>query len=190
MLRVTKGAKGAGAEGAGGAKGARAKGAKGAMGSWVHLGSLCNPLDPPCVADPRNPGKLGWHGSGYSGGVPKSHTELICWQLANQLRQLIIAHTNDGSPAAQDQRFTRTCATRFRLHVETSPKGSISTGIVSNVRTSTRREGRWEKPRTASKKAESEDTSSTELACEMDGLCGRAMIANLRWLSRSTSGPH
>jgi hypothetical protein len=38
--------------------------------------------------------------------MPKSHTELICWQLADELRQLIIEHTADGTAAARDFRFT------------------------------------------------------------------------------------
>jgi len=38
--------------------------------------------------------------------MPKSHTELICWHLADELRQLIIEHTADGTAAARDLRFT------------------------------------------------------------------------------------
>ena len=37
--------------------------------------------------------------------MPKSHEELICWQLADQLRQLIITHTDSGR-VAKDFRFT------------------------------------------------------------------------------------
>src|SRR5688572_15797292 len=37
--------------------------------------------------------------------MPKSHEELICWQLADELRQLIIEHTETGR-AARDFRFT------------------------------------------------------------------------------------
>ena len=32
--------------------------------------------------------------------------DLICWQLADQLRQLIIEQTADGTPAGRDLRFT------------------------------------------------------------------------------------
>ena len=38
--------------------------------------------------------------------MPKSHKELVCWQLADQLRQLIIEYTDEGTPAAKDFRFT------------------------------------------------------------------------------------
>jgi hypothetical protein len=61
--------------------------------------------------------------------------DLICWQLADQLRQLIIAHTADGTSAGKDFRFT------------------------SNLR-----------------------DAISEVADEMTALCGRASIANLRYL--------
>lgn len=35
----------------------------------------------------------------------KSHEDLICWQLADSLRQLIIEHTSTGA-VAKDFRFT------------------------------------------------------------------------------------
>jgi four helix bundle protein len=38
--------------------------------------------------------------------MARRHEDLICWQLADQLRQLIIKHTADGTPAANDYRFT------------------------------------------------------------------------------------
>ena len=38
--------------------------------------------------------------------MPKSHTELICWQLADQLRALVLKHTDEGTSAAKDLRFT------------------------------------------------------------------------------------
>ena len=38
--------------------------------------------------------------------MPNSHKDLICWQLADELRRLIIEQTAEGTPAAQDHRFT------------------------------------------------------------------------------------
>jgi 23S rRNA-intervening sequence protein len=38
--------------------------------------------------------------------MANSHTDLVCWQLADQLRQMIITHTADDTGAAQDERFT------------------------------------------------------------------------------------
>ena len=38
--------------------------------------------------------------------MPKSHPELICWQLADQLRALVLKHTDEGTSAAKDLRFT------------------------------------------------------------------------------------
>ena len=37
--------------------------------------------------------------------MPTKHTELICWQLSDALRQMIIAHTGAGA-VAKDLRFT------------------------------------------------------------------------------------
>jgi four helix bundle protein len=114
--------------------------------------------------------------------VPKLHTELICWQLANQLRQLIIAHTNDGSPAAQDQRFT------------TNLRDAISSACRNQSEGFYKYKHREQRPYFNTARGSLGETKdgieegrqrgyfSTELACEMDGLCGRAMIANLRWI--------
>ena len=38
--------------------------------------------------------------------MPNNHEDLICWQLADKLRQLIIEHTAKGTPAWKDFRFT------------------------------------------------------------------------------------
>jgi four helix bundle protein len=38
--------------------------------------------------------------------IARDHEDLICWQLADELRQLVIGHTADGTPAAKDFRFT------------------------------------------------------------------------------------
>jgi hypothetical protein len=32
--------------------------------------------------------------------MPNSHKDLICWQLADELRRLIIEQTAEGTPAA------------------------------------------------------------------------------------------
>src|SRR5687767_1070140 len=114
--------------------------------------------------------------------MPKSHVELICWQLADQLRQRIIEHTDEGTPAARDWRFTsnlrdaiasacRNQSEGFYKYKHRSQRpffvtaraslGEVKDGIEDG------RERRYFTP---------------ELAKELDALCGRAMIANLRWL--------
>ena len=40
------------------------------------------------------------------GGMARRFEDLVCWQLADQLRQLIIAHTAEGTRAGKDFRFT------------------------------------------------------------------------------------
>jgi hypothetical protein len=87
--------------------------------------------------------------------MPKSHTELVCWQLADELRQLIIDNTGGGTPAGRDERFT----------------SNLRDAVSSACRNQS--EGFYKYKR---------GYFADELAKRMDGLCGRAMIANLRWL--------
>jgi len=113
--------------------------------------------------------------------MPKSHEELICWQLADQLRQLIIQHTNDGA-AARDLRFTsnlrdavasacRNQAEGFYLfrHREQRPYFKRARASLGETKDGIR-------------DGSQRGYFSPELAKAMTDLCGRAMIANLRWL--------
>jgi four helix bundle protein len=119
--------------------------------------------------------------------MPKSHEDLICWQLADQLRQLIIRHTDSGA-AAKHFRFTSNlpdaiasaCRNqsegfyKFR-HREQKPFFKTARGSLGETKDGIR-DG-WQR-----------GYFSLELAEEMRSLCGRAMIANLRWL-RSLDRP-
>src|SRR5438309_6824126 len=53
----------------------------------------------------RKHARIKRHGFCHRQVMPRKHEDLICWQLSNELRQLIIEQTNDG-PAARDVRFT------------------------------------------------------------------------------------
>jgi four helix bundle protein len=113
--------------------------------------------------------------------VPRKHTELICWQLADELRQLIIDHTADG-PAAADFRFT----------------GNLRDAIASACRNQSegfyKYKHRQQRPFFNTARGSLGETKdgiedgrqrgyfSADVAKQMDALCGRAMIANLRWL--------
>ena len=110
------------------------------------------------------------------------HAELICWQLADQLRQLIIDRTREGSHAARDDRFTKNlrdavssaCRNqsegfyKFR-HSEMRPFFNIARGSLGETLDGIR-EGQ-QRGYFASKEAD-----------EMTDLCRRAMVANLRFL--------
>jgi len=117
----------------------------------------------------------------HGASMPKSHEELICWQLADELRQLIITHTDSGR-VAQDFRFTsnlrdaissacRNQAEGFYKfkHREQRPYFRTARASLGEVKDGIR-DGRQR------------GHFSPELAEEMTKLCGRAMIANLRWL--------
>ena len=114
--------------------------------------------------------------------MAKSHTELICWQLADELRQLIIEHTADGTAAARDFRFT----SNFRDAIASACRNQ-SEGFYKYKH-------KPQRPYFVTARASLGETLdgiedgrergyfSTALAKRMEKLCGRAMIANLRWL--------
>ena len=113
--------------------------------------------------------------------MPRKHTELVCWQLANELRQLIIDHTADGK-VAQDLRFT------------SNLRDAISSACRNQSEGFYKYKHRQQRPYFNTARASLGETKdgiedgrqrgyfSEEVARHMDALCGRAMIANLRWL--------
>jgi four helix bundle protein len=115
-------------------------------------------------------------------GVPKKHTDLVCWQLSDKLRQLIIENTKDGLPAARDRRFT------------TNLRDAIASACRNQSEGFYKYWHRQQRPYFNTARASLGETMdgiedgrergyfSTELAARMERLCGRAMIANLRWL--------
>jgi len=119
--------------------------------------------------------------------MPKSHEDLICWQLADQLRQMIIRHTESGA-AAKDFRFTANL------------RDAIASACRNQAEGFYRFKHKEQKPFFKTARASLGETKdgirdgrlrgyfSPELAEEMRNLCGRAMIANLRWL-RSLDRP-
>ena len=114
--------------------------------------------------------------------MPKSHEELICWQLADELRQLIIKHT-DPERVVKDFRFSSaTCVTRSRRRAGTSRKASTkfrhkrAATLLQTARAS------LGETKDGIRDGHQRGYFSAETADEMTKLCGRAMIANLRWL--------
>ncbi|HTI37629.1 MAG TPA: four helix bundle protein [Vicinamibacterales bacterium] len=114
--------------------------------------------------------------------MPRDHEDLICWQLADRLRQLVIAQTGDATPAARDRRFSSNirdavasaCRNqsegfyKFR-HTEMRPYYSIAQGSLGEVKDCIE-DGR------------ERGYFSTEDARSMSQLCRRAMNANLKFL--------
>lgn len=122
--------------------------------------------------------------------MARRHQDLICWQLADELRQLIIKHTAEGTSAGKDFRFT------------SNVREAISSACRNQAEGFKKFTHRPQKPyfNTArSSLAEVEDCIRDgqlrghfppDLAKEMDALCARASIANLRYLqSLDRPGP-
>jgi len=65
--------------------------------------------------------------------------DLICWQRADELRQLIIKHTADDTRAGKDFRFTNNLRDAIASVFAISRRGSRSTSTSRRSRTSTRR---------------------------------------------------
>jgi four helix bundle protein len=108
--------------------------------------------------------------------------DLICWQLADALRQLIITNTAEGTSAAKDFRFT------------SNLRDAIGSACRNQAEGLSKYYHRPQKPffKTArSSLAEVKDCIrdgqlrghfSESLAKEMTALCNRAATANLRYL--------
>ena len=113
--------------------------------------------------------------------MPKSHKELICWPLADELRQLIIQYTETG-PAARDVRFT------------SNLREAIASACRNQSEGFYKYKHKPQRPFFNTARASLGETQdgiedgrqrgyfSVNVAKQMDALCGRAMIANLRWL--------
>jgi four helix bundle protein len=117
-----------------------------------------------------------------AGTMARRVEDLICWQLADALRQLIIANTADGTSAGKDFRFT------------SNLRDAISSVCRNQSEGFAKYYHRPQKPyfKTArSSLAEVKDCIrdgrlrghfTEALAKEMDALCARASTANLRYL--------
>lgn len=113
--------------------------------------------------------------------MPKSHKDLICWQLADELRQVIIQNTETG-PAARDLRFT------------SNLRDAVASACRNQSEGFYKYKHKPQRPYFVTARASLGETQDgiedgrqrgyfpADLAARMDQLCGRAMIANLRWL--------
>jgi four helix bundle protein len=122
------------------------------------------------------------HDSCYTGIMARRVEDLICWQLADQLRQVIISNTAEATPAGKDFRFT------------SNLRDAISSVTRNQAEGFAKYYHRPQKPyfKTArSSLAEVKDCIrdgrlrghfGESVANEMDALCARASTANLRYL--------
>jgi four helix bundle protein len=114
--------------------------------------------------------------------MARRHQDLICWQLADQLRQLIVTHTADGTPAGSDYRFT----SNFR--------DAISSVCRNQAEGFAKYKHRSQRPYFNTARSSLKETEdgirdghlrghfSAAVAKQMNDLCDRASVANLRYL--------
>jgi four helix bundle protein len=114
--------------------------------------------------------------------MARRHEDLMCWQLADQLRQMIITHTADGTSAAKDSRFTsnlrdaissvcRNQAEGFAKYFHKPQKPYFKTARSSLAETKDQIRDGFLRGHFAE-----------IVAQEMTSLCQRASVANLRYL--------
>ena len=114
--------------------------------------------------------------------MARRHQDLICWQLADQLRQLIIKHTADGTSAGRDYRFT----SNFR--------DAISSVCRNQAEGFAKYKHKPQRPYFNTARSSLKETEdgirdgqlrghfSEDVVKEMNDLCDRASSANLRYL--------
>jgi four helix bundle protein len=114
--------------------------------------------------------------------MAQRHQQLICWQIADELRQLIIRHTGEGTPAGRDYRFT------------SNLRDAISSVCRNQAEGFAKYRHRPQRPYFNTARSSLKETEdcirdgelrghlSADVAKEMNDLCDRASVANLRYL--------
>jgi four helix bundle protein len=116
--------------------------------------------------------------------MPKinSHTDLICWQLADQLRLLLLTHTGDGTPAARDSRFTTNLRDAIGSACRNQSEGFYKFKHRQMKPFFNTARGSLGETLDGIKEGCDRKYFPREIADEMRSLCERAMKANLRFL--------
>jgi four helix bundle protein len=120
--------------------------------------------------------------------MARKHTDLVCWQLADELRRMIIAHTNEGTRAGKDDRFTNNLRDAISSACRNQAEGFYKYKHRQQKPFFNTARGSLGETRDCIEDARQRGYFSAETAKQMDQLCGRAMIANLRYL-RSLDRP-
>ena len=113
--------------------------------------------------------------------MPRSHEELICWQLADRLRQLIIEHTKGGE-ASRDLRFTSNLRDAISSACRNQAEGFYLFKHRSQRPYFNRARASLGETKDGIRDGLQRGYFPPDVAEEMRNLCGRAMIANLRWI--------
>ena len=113
--------------------------------------------------------------------MPKSHTELICWQLADELRQLIITHTDSG-PVSKDFRFTSNLRDAISSVCRNQAEGFAKYWHKQQRPYFNTAQGALAETKDGIIDGTERGYFSPNLASQMQRLCARAIKANLKWL--------
>ncbi len=114
--------------------------------------------------------------------MPNDHEDLICWKLADKLRQLILEHTAEGTPAGRDFRF----ASNLRDAIASACRNQ-SEGFYKFKHREMRPYFRTARGSLGETKDGITDGAerkyfSPDVVAQMRSLCRRATVANLRFL--------
>jgi len=120
--------------------------------------------------------------------VARRHQDLVCWQLADELRQLIIKHTADGTPAGKDYRFTSNLRDAISSACRNQAEGFAKFTHKSQRPYFNTARSSLKETEDGIRDGELRGHFSQDVATGMDTLCRRASIANLRYL-QSLSRP-
>jgi len=113
--------------------------------------------------------------------MPKSHEDLVCWQLSDQLRQMIIAHTKEGD-AARDFRFTSNLRDAVSSACRNQSEGFYLFKHKTQRPYFNRARASLGETLDGIRDGMQRGYFAPDMAKAMTALCGRAMTANLRWL--------
>jgi four helix bundle protein len=114
--------------------------------------------------------------------MPSDHRELICWQRSDELRRLIIEHTAEGTPAARDERFTKNLRDAIGSACRNQSEGFYKYWHSEMHPLFNTARGSLGETKDGIQEGLERGYFAPDLAKQMFNLCGRAMIANLRWL--------
>jgi len=113
--------------------------------------------------------------------MARSHEDLICWQLSDELRQLIIEHTKDGA-AAKDFRFTSNLRDAIASACRNQSEGFYLFKHRAQRPYFNRARASLGETKDGIRDGRQRGYFSPEIEEKMRKLCGRAMLANLRYI--------
>jgi len=114
--------------------------------------------------------------------MARRHQDLICWQLADELRQLIFKHTGEGSAAGRDLRFASNFRDAISSACRNQAEGFAKYYHKAQIPYFNTARSSLKEVEDGIRDGQLRGHFSDDLANEMTTLCKRASVANLRYL--------